>query len=282
VQAPLIELDDTVVCRGRSKVFDGLSLRIPVGRHTAVIGPNGAGKSTLLKLLTRELYPVARAGASSVRILGRGRWNIWSLRRELGIISQELQHDYRPETSGLHVVLSGFRAGIGVWPHQHFADNERARARELIEALGVASLARRTFGTLSTGEQRRFLLARALVHRPQALVLDEPTAGLDVQASFAYLATIRALAQAGTTIVLVTHHLHEIPPEIEHVVLLRGGRLFAEGPRDEILQAPILSALFATSLKLVHVDGYVLPVPAGAVPTWPAALKSKETGFANG
>jgi iron complex transport system ATP-binding protein len=256
----LIDIRHATVYRDDAPALDRLSLAIRRGESTAILGPNGAGKSTLLKLLSRELYPLADDD-SRVELFGRRTGSVWELRAHLGIVSNDLQRDYSVAAHGLHVVLSGFHASIGVWAHQSYDAAQIARAHELMDQLGILALAGRPFGALSTGEQRRCLLARALVHDPELLVLDEPTSGLDPAACFHYLDTLRALIRAGKTVILVTHHLHEIPPEIARVVLLRRGQVLADGPRGEIMTEAWLRALFDTDLRLIEHHGFYQVLP---------------------
>jgi iron complex transport system ATP-binding protein len=256
----ILEIRNATVFRGETRVFDGLDLEIEEGRSTVVLGPNGAGKTTLLRLITRDLYCVVREG-SWVRVLGRERWNVFELRDRLGIVSPELQVRFERRISGRDVVLSGFFSSVGLYRHQTVTASQRVRADQVIRSLRIDSLAERSFATLSAGEQRRFLLARALVHDPQSLILDEPTTGLDPQGAFGFLSIVRGLAREGKTLILVTHHLHEIPPEVEHVVLLKEGRVFAEGEKAEILSSEVLSELFGTSLELVEKDGHYRVLP---------------------
>ena len=256
----VIELTNVTAYRGATRVFHNLSLTIGQGCQTVILGPNGAGKTTFLKLLTRDIYPVQREG-NTVRIFGPERWNVWDLRRHVGLVSHDLQHEYVGHARGLHVILSGYYASIDTWSHQSFSTADIDRATHLMEQLGVADLRDRPFATLSTGEQRRFLLGRALVHEPAALVLDEPTSGLDVKACFQYLDLVRGLMHAGTTIILVTHHLHEIPPEVSRVVLLKGGEVLADGAKAELLTSANLSCLFDTPIEVVRANGFYQVVP---------------------
>ena len=258
--APMLELRNVTAFRGDTKVFDRLTLLFQAGRHTAILGPNGAGKSTLLKLLSCELHPVPHDG-TVLRLFDREQWNVWELRKYLGIVSHDLQHQYLEDVPGLEVILSGYYASIGTYDHQRFDTEQRTRAREIARALGVGDLTARPFGTLSTGEQRRFLLGRALVHDPAVLVFDEPTSGLDLSACFAYLGTMRALMRGGKTVLLVTHHIHEIPPEIERVVLLKRGRVVADGVKAEVLTGPALTRLYETPIDLIQVNGFYQAVP---------------------
>lgn len=257
----LIDIKDATVYRGSTRVFDGLNLTIAEGENTAILGPNGAGKSTLLRLLSMELFPVKEAG-SHVKVKGRERWNVNTLRRHMGIVSHDLQFRYKGWVTGYDIVLSGFDASIGLWPHQSFDEAQRARATEVIEELEIVDLKDRRLETMSTGEQRRFLMARALVHDPQVLVLDEPTSGLDLKACFQYIEIIRKLMAHGKTIVLVTHHVHEIPPEIERVVLLQQGRVLKDGAKSSLITDAALTELFDTPVRVVEANGFYQVVPA--------------------
>ncbi len=257
----IVDIRNATVYRGDTRVFDRLSLTVAAGEHTAILGPNGAGKSTLLKLLSREIYPVA-ADDSHVRLFGAERGSVWDLRAHLGIVSADQQRDYSAAALGLHVVLSGLYASVGVWQHQQYEPAQIERGRALLAQLGIAALAERPFGTLSTGEQRRCLLARALINDPDTLVLDEPTSGLDLKACFQYLELVRRLMHGGKTVLLVTHHVHEIPPEIVRVVLLKGGRIVADGPKREVLNDASLQDVFEVALQLVERDGFYQVLPA--------------------
>jgi iron complex transport system ATP-binding protein len=256
---PIIELRNVTAYRGDTRVFDGLSLEVEGGRSTAIVGPNGAGKSTLLKLLSCEIHPLAQEG-SWLRMFGRERWNIWELRELLGIVSNDLQVEYEGNVRGLDVVLSGYHSSVGTW-HQQFTPAERRRAGEVLHTLGVNELAERRFAEMSTGQQRRLLLGRALVHDPQALVLDEPTGGLDLKACFQYLAIVRRLMREGKTVVLVTHHIHEIPPEVTRVVLLANGAVAADGDKRAVLTSGLLSELFGIGVEIVERNGFYQAMP---------------------
>ena len=256
---PLIEIRDATIWRGRTRVFDSLTLKVEQGEHVAVLGPNGSGKSTLLMAITRELYPVASRD-TVFRILGRERWNVWDLRKHIGIVSHDLQTRYSPDTTALDVVASGFHSSIGT----HCDDEtERHRALEIMRELGIAALRKTPFKRMSTGQQRRCLLGRSLVHEPDTLILDEPTAGLDPAASFDYLARIRALAAEGRSLVLVTHHINEIPPEIDRVVLLRDGAVIGDGEKREMLTSERLSQAFGTPMRVHELEEYFVSVPDG-------------------
>jgi iron complex transport system ATP-binding protein len=255
---PLLALHDVTVVRGSSverPALDGISLRIGAGEHVCILGPNGCGKSTLIKTITRECYPVAREG-SSISILGRERWNIFELRSLLGIVSPDLLASCTTDATGRDVVLSGFFSSTRIFPHHHPDPGHLERAEATLERLGIAHLAHRAVSQMSSGEAKRTLIARALVHDPQTLLFDEPSNALDIAAQFQLRDTMRELARSGLGILLVTHHVAEIIPEIERVVLLREGRILADGGKQEILTAEHLSSLFGVPVRLVQHGGY--------------------------
>jgi iron complex transport system ATP-binding protein len=260
-EPPLLSIENATVYRGDTRVFDRFSLEIPAARSTAILGPNGAGKTTLLQLVTRDLYPVWAPDAH-VRLFGQERWNLFALRRRLGIVSQELLLRHQRELAALDVVLSGFHSSIGLWGRPPADAATRARALATLERMGIAPLAERAFTSMSAGEQRRCLLARALVNDPPTLLLDEPTVSLDLRAAFELVALLRELVGEGRTLILVTHHLDEIPPEIEWVILLKGGRVMAQGDRASMLADQPLSELFDVRLRVVRSDGFCRAVPA--------------------
>ncbi|MDX1498635.1 MAG: ATP-binding cassette domain-containing protein [Woeseiaceae bacterium] len=261
-EPPLIEFHNATIWRGTTRVFDRLNLSIAQHERVAILGPNGSGKTTLLKTITRELYPVVRDDAW-VRILGRTQWNVWDLRRHIGVVSPDLERRYTSHTTALEVVVSGYHSSIGVHGTlaRRVTAGQRQRAAAVLDALGIGALAGTPLGSMSTGERRRCLLGRALVHEPRTLVLDEPTAGLDLAAAFTYLATLRELTATGHDIVIVTHHLNEIPPEIGRVIVLDRGRIVADGPRSAVLTGELLSAVYRTPVAVARVDGYYLAYP---------------------
>lgn len=250
---PLIELDDARVLRGDRVALDGVHLRLPPGRHTAILGPNGCGKSTFIQLITRQLYPLAHAdGRPAVRILGERLWDVHTLRSRLGIVTGAM-HDALATVPGLaveDVVLGAFDARLAPLRGDEADPAQRALAGSALDRAEATHLSGRLYATLSTGEARRVLLARALVHAPMALLLDEPSTGLDVVARSHLLRTVRRLARGGVTLVLVTHHAEELVPEIEHVVLLRAGRVVADGPRADVLVPELLARTFGAPLRL--------------------------------
>ncbi len=251
---PLLDLENVLMLRGGKPVLDGMSFRIDVGENVAILGPNGSGKSSLLKLLTRELYPVANDRTYRMRILGKDRWELFDLRRHLGMVSMDLQADFARECSGWEAVASGFFSSLGLWGHELTPAMERQVWR-VLERLEVAHLADRLMTEMSSGEARRMLLGRALIHNPDALVLDEPTTSLDLRLVREFRETLRKLARGGTAIILVTHAIEEVIPEIRRVILLKDGRVFKDGPKKKVLTAANLSELYRMKVRVDEEDG---------------------------
>jgi iron complex transport system ATP-binding protein len=258
---PWLEIEAVEAFLGPRRVFQDLHLRLHEGEHTVVLGPNGAGKSALVHLLGRAIHPVVRPG-SRLRLFGQERINLWELRRRIGLVSQSQQESYRGGVRASDVVLSGFHGSVGIGPSQKVSATQRARVAALMEELQLADLAERPFRELSDGQRRRLLLARALVHDPAVLVLDEPTNGLDLRARHQLLALLRQRARAGTTLLLVTHQIEAILPEIQRCVLLRDGAVVGDGPPATLLQEGPLSELFDTPLRVVRAAGWHQVLPA--------------------
>ncbi len=263
---PVLELNHATVIKGTSTVLHDVSLLIRHGEHTAILGPNGAGKSMLLRLLTHEERAVPHADDSAaVRVFGEDRWNVFALRPQLGIVSADLHQRFvagnsEGRISGLNAVLSGFVATQGILRYSDLTAGMARRAADALERMGAAHLAERPMNQMSSGEARRVLLARALVTDPRALVLDEPTTGLDVVGRHQFMERVRGIAKAGTTLILITHHVEEIIPEITRVVLLRAGRIAGDGTKEDMLAEPRLSEVFDGPMRVGRENGYYTAV----------------------
>ena len=251
----LLDFRNLRVMRGQKIALDDFSLRIEADEHVAILGPNGCGKSTLIKTITRECYPVVRAG-SSVSILGEESWDVFALRAHLGIVSNDLMLSCTGDASGRDVVLSGFFSSVSIFSNHTVDEKQRALADSLLEQLKISHLAERPVSEMSSGEARRVLIARALVHNPRALLFDEPCNSLDLSAQQSLRQTMRTLAGSGTAIILVTHELADIVPEIQRVVLMSQGRVVADGSKEEILQVERLASLFGVNVEMTRRDGH--------------------------
>src|SRR5262245_44869021 len=246
---PLLAFEHVTVQRSGRVALDDVTLSIGSGEHVAIVGPNGSGKSTFIKTITRDLYPLARPDCA-VRLLGRERWNVADLRVHLGVVSNDLVAACTRELTGRDVVLSGFFSSIGLWPHHAITPAMEETAAAVLERLEVPHLAGRFVNEMSSGEAKRVLIGRALVHNPETLLFDEPSNSLEFHAQFELRDLFRKLARSGTGLLLVTHHLPDIVPEIERVLLLKDGRVFRDGAKEEVLTAPILSELFNLRVEL--------------------------------
>lgn len=249
-----LELENVNVARGDRVVLHDVNLNIRAGEHVAILGPNGCGKSTLILAITCQIYPIVTPGMK-VRIFGRERWDLTQLRKQFGVVSSgltgaELPGERTAVTTGLDAVIAGFFSASTLWPNLHVTAEMRERAVEALERMEALHLAEQLVGEMSAGEKRRILIARALVHRPSQLLLDEPSNALDLAAQRELRETLRRLAAAGTGLILVTHHLGDILPEIERIILMRSGRIVGDGPREEMLTAPRLSGLFNTPIRI--------------------------------
>ncbi len=253
--APLIEFDNVTVLRDGVPALDRFSLRIADGERVAVLGPNGAGKSTLVDALTRAVYPALGRGPTGLRIYGRDRWDVFELRSLLGIVTHTLVRDCTGPYSALETVLSGFFGSIGVWSYQVVTPQMIDGAQAALEALDIAHLADRRLTEMSSGEIRRAVIARALVHQPRALVLDEPTVSLDIRGRRELLTAMRRLVRDRRSLVLVTHTLDDVIPEIDRIVTLREGRVLHDGPTREILRSGPLSELFGVEVHVAEREG---------------------------
>ena len=252
----LLELKNVTVIRCGKKILDSVSLSIEQGEQVAIIGPNGSGKSSLIKIITKEYYPFAETEELVIKIMGKDRWNVFELRKLLGIVSGDLQQTYCRQIKVVDVVLSGFFSSIGIYYNHNITPEMGSRAREILEFLEISHLEYRLICELSTGEARRVLIGRALVHDPHVLVLDEPSNSLDMKALNSFRESIRKIAISGKSVIMVTHNLQDVIPEIKRVVLIREGKVFMDGKKGDILTDANLSELFSLSVKVFEKGGY--------------------------
>ena len=260
--ARILDLRHVFVARGDATVLHDLCLTMEACESIALLGPNGCGKSTLIKTITCECYPLVRP-ESSVRIFGRERWDLTELKKRMGVVLPELPGRPTLKISGRDAVISGFFSSSTLWPNLVVTDAMRARAEQVLEQLDSIGLAEKLVGEMSAGQQRRIMIGRALAgsggvsgEGKEMLLLDEPSNALDLSAQQEMRAVLRGLAQRGTTILLVTHHISDILPEIGRVVMMKGGRVVADGDKTSLLTAPVLSDLFGTRVSVEERDGF--------------------------
>ena len=253
----LIDFQKLTVFRGDKAILRNFNLQVRPGENIVILGPNGSGKSTLIKLMTCELYPQTGVKGARFRLFGQENWGLEDLRQKLGIVTldllQMLSHEVTArEVSSRDMILSGFFNSIGLWPHHQVTRRQKHRANEILRFLEIEHLSARPLSAMSSGEQRRALIGRALVHDPQVLLLDEPTNSLDPGAVHEFHLILRKLIRAGKSLVLVTHQVADILPEIERVILMKKGRIIADGPKEKILTSAALTRLFGKKLKLIR------------------------------
>jgi iron complex transport system ATP-binding protein len=251
----LLDFHNLRVMRGQKVALDDFSLRIGADEHVAILGPNGCGKSTLIKTITRDCYPVAREG-SSMTILGQDTWDVFQLRSGLGIVSNDLMLSCTGDACGRDVVLSGFFSSTAIYPNHTVDPRQAAMAEAVLAQLNISHLAERPVCEMSSGEARRVLIARALVHKPRALLFDEPSNSLDLSAQQKVRQAMSELARSGNAIILVTHELADIVPEIQRVVLMNRGKVVADGPKEQILDVERLGQLFGVNVQMARRDGH--------------------------
>ena len=271
----LVEMEHVHVARGREVVLHDVSLRIERGEHVAILGPNGCGKSTLLKTMTCELYPIANPASEDrspgtpvqpetrVRIMGRERWDLTELKRRMGVVSAELPGKPTLHTTGVDAVVTGFFSSSTLWPNLQVTEAMRDRAEEILKLVGAEELREKPVGQMSAGQQRRVMIGRALAGTSldgegavQMLLLDEPSNALDLAAQRDLRGILQALAERGTAIVLITHHIADILPEMDRVVMMREGRIVADASKKTLLTAKRLGELFGGELHVSEREGF--------------------------
>jgi iron complex transport system ATP-binding protein len=253
--SPLLEFENVSVSNGGRLVLDTLSLTIAEGEHLAILGPNGAGKSSLIKTITREFYPVLDRDDVVFRVRGNDVWDVFELRSAFGVVSNDLQQAFTRDITGREVVLSGFFSSVGLF-NREISEEMVCRAEEILAFLGIGHIGTKRMTEMSSGEARRFLIGRALVHNPRTLILDEPTNSLDLHALHAFRQTLRKIAQSGKGIILVTHNLPDIIPEISRVILMKDGRFVQDGRKEDLLTDRHIGDLFDVPVRVREEGGY--------------------------
>jgi iron complex transport system ATP-binding protein len=254
-EPPLIEFENVTVIRGGSRVLDAISLTLRKGENVAILGPNGAGKSSLIRTINRECYPIESDRPVIFKVSGRETWDVFEIRSGIGIVSNDLQSDYDRNIPVREAVISGFFSSIGLFMHTVIPAMEK-RADELLRFLEIDHLADRPMSSLSSGEARRVLIARALVHNPSTLILDEPTNSLDISALHTFRHILKKIAASGTGIIMVTHNIHDIIPEITRVILMKDGKIYRDGKKAEIVTDENIRDLFGVTVQVREECGW--------------------------
>jgi iron complex transport system ATP-binding protein len=255
---PVIVFENVDLSYELTPVLKNISLHINQGEHCVILGANGSGKSTLIKLINCELYPSYKDEPFRRDILGNSRWVVSELRQHLGVVTNDLHIRFAFECgylSGFETVLSGFFGTFGLFAHLEVTVEQIEAAGRAMARLGIEHLREKRLSTMSTGELRKCIVARSLVHPVKAILLDEPTVGLDIKAQLDFIEMMRSLARSGTTVILVTHHIEEVFEEIQKAVLIKEGRIYAEGNKEEVLNSANLSETFTLHLELVNRNG---------------------------
>jgi len=254
MSGPFLELVNVNVMRGEWAVLHEINLSVDAGEQIALLGPNGCGKSTLLKTMTCELYPLA-SPKTRVSIFGRERWDLTELKKKLGVAQNEIPGKPMHKITGREAVLTGFFSSSTLWPNLIVTPEMQTRADEVMELIDAVSLRDHVFGEMSAGQQRRILIGRALVASSDCLLLDEPSNTLDLSAQRGLRELLVSLAERQTTIIEITHHIADIIPAMQRVVMMRDGRIVADGAREKLLTEPVLSDLFQTEVRMTEHNG---------------------------
>ena len=251
----LLDFRNITVYRGDTLALDGISLSIPLGQHVAIIGPNGSGKSTLVRTMMRYDHPVRKYGPV-MKLFGRSDWHVHDMRKLVAIVSNEMVQACSKRASGRSVVLSGYYSSFELWPQHRVTEEMEDRGREVLALMEAEHLRDKPVNAMSTGEAKRVVIGRALVNNPGALLLDEPSNGLDIRAALELRDTLRRIAANGTSLIYVTHHLPDIVPEVSRVILLKEGRVHADGAKEELLSAETLSEVYGMPIDVETKGGY--------------------------
>ena len=233
-------------------VLKNINLTIKENEHWVILGANGSGKSTLIKLISNDIHP-NRKYSFTKEVFGKDRWSTSELKKDLGIITNDLHNYFSVHGSFLsayEVILSGYYSSIGVFKHQDFTQEQHTKALEVLVHLEISHIKDKKVSAMSTGQLRRCIIGRALIHDPKAFILDEPTVGLDIKAQHSFIKLIQKLSQKASMI-LVTHHIEEIFPEVSHIALVHNKTIFKEGKNEDILTSMNLSKIFDLPIDLV-------------------------------
>ena len=252
----MLEMAGVSIIRDGKKVLDSIDLTIEQNESVAIIGCNGSGKTTLIKLLRGEIHPFYNERSPAVmKIFGEPNWNIFDVRNKMGIVSMDLQGQFGDDTTVSEVIISGFFGSLDVFRNMTVTEEMRAKANDAAVMMGIDDLLDRTIDGLSLGEMRRALIARALVTDPSTLVMDEPMTGLDIVMASKFRTMFDILIDAGVSLVIVTHSLEDIPERINRIIMMKDGRIFADGDKSSLLTSETMSELYNDDIKVKYDNG---------------------------
>lgn len=252
---PLFRIRNASVVRSGKTILHIDDFTLAEGEHIALLGPNGAGKSTFIQLLTREILPLHRE-EPPVIFRGKSRPTLSGIKACFGVVSSTMHEQVRVHVPVLEIVCGGLFGTLGLPRHVSVTDEVREKGMDALERLGIASLAKRDIMTLSTGQTRRVLVARELIHNPQALIFDEPCTGLDPEGMYHVRQTMRTLAEEGRSVILVTHYPEDIIPAINRVLLIKDAAVYADGPKESLLRDETMTELFGVPLAVESTQGW--------------------------
>jgi len=251
-----IELKNVSVVRDGSRILENIDVTIGNRENVAIIGPNGSGKTTLMKLLRGEILPYYdETVKTTFRLFGMDRWDLFELRSRIGIVSMDLQSKFDETAKIRDIVMSGFFSSMDVYRNHSVTKKMKAKAEEMMELLDISDKGERGSGKISLGEMRRTLIARALVNDPEMLVLDEPMTGLDVNIRAKFRRMFDDLISHDVSIVMITHELEDIPKDVTRVIMIKNGRIFADGPKEKMLVSETVSELYDMEIRVTERSG---------------------------
>jgi len=251
-----IELENVSVVRDGSKILDNVSVTVGNKENVAIIGPNGSGKTTLMRLLRGEILPYYDENVQTIfRLFGNDRWDLFELRSRIGIVSMDLQSKFDGSARIKDIVMSGFFSSMDVYRNHYVTSEMNVKAEEMMELLDISDKSERESEKISLGEMRRTLIARALVNDPEMLVLDEPMTGLDVSIRSKFRKMFDHLISHNVSIVMITHELEDIPKDVTRVIMIKNGKIFADGPKENMLVSETVSELYDMKIRVTEHSG---------------------------
>lgn len=255
----IINFTNVSVIRNDKKILKDINIDINTGENIIILGPNGSGKSTFLKLLTRQIYPSYTDDCTVCKVCDRTVWDISELRHLMGIVSNDMQYDFNFDITGYETVLSGFFGSVGLFTNHKVTPVMEEKAKQMIEFMEISHLQNKYMNIMSAGENKKFLIARALVSEPKILVLDEPTNNLDIAASKKFKNILSKIIAHKTNVICITHQVFDIIPEISRIIMFKDGQIFKDGQVYDVLNSENLSSLFNIKVELINTkEGYLI------------------------